>query len=296
MTHAFDEIVIIYNPKSTGSGKQNAEKLRDDLLERDESQTITLLETEYAGHAEKIAISYARRREPILLISSSGDGAYHELINGVLSEDATNITVGVLPSGNANDHFSAFDNDEATLVDSIINGHVRAIDTLRVTSTVDWKPWSRYAHSYAGIGLSPTIGKELTKAKLNFVNEKILLLKYFFKYTHATIRRNGKKERFSSLVFSNIHTMSKVIKLSKKGSVDDGLFEVSSVPYRSKWYVLLLMLKSATVGVDETGSYESYTFETTKKLLMQLDGEVYTIDADSSVLVECQPLSIKTIL
>ena len=296
MSRSFDEIVIIYNPNSTGDGKKNAEDLAAALEQAKVSATLSLRETTHAGHAEEMAIEYARSDKQLLLISSSGDGGYHELINGVLDSNAINITVGVLPSGNANDHYTALSSDDGTIVDSIVSGNVRSIDVLRVESRSGGKPWTRYAHSYAGIGLSPTIGQELTKATLNVVNEKLLLLKYLFQYTHATIRVAGKKKRYSSLVFSNIDQMSKVIKLAKSGSIDDGKFEMNAISYRSKLLIIWLLIKSATFGLEEKGSYSEYSFETVKRLLIQLDGEVYTLDGKSSVRIECMPQRLKTIL
>lgn len=296
MSGSFDEIIIIYNPNSTGDGKKNAEDLVGQLDQAGVSIKTTMRETTHAGHAEEMAIEYAKTSRQLLLISSSGDGGYHELINGVLSSDADNITVGLLPSGNANDHYTALSAGDTDLVSSIASGDVRSIDVLRVTSQIDGAPWVRYAHSYAGIGLSPTIGQELTKATLNAFNEKLLLVKYLFRYTHATVRIDSKKKRYSSLVFSNIDQMSKVIKLAKSGSIDDGKFEVNAISYRSKLVIVWLLIKSATFGLEEKGSYSDYSFETVKKLLMQLDGEVYTIDGAATVHVECVPRRLKTIL
>lgn len=292
---AFDEIVIIYNPNSTGDGQSNAEKLRDDIAKIDAAVPVTLRGTEHAGHAEEMAHEYAKSDARFALISSSGDGGYHELINGVIDSSATNITVGLLPSGNANDHYNAVAH-ESDIVENYISGDSRMIDVLKVSGSVDGKPWVRYAHSYAGIGLSPTIGKQLTKSNLNIFNEKWLVAKYLFTYTHATVRIDGIKKRFSSLVFSNIDQMSKVLKLSQSSQIDDGKFEISAITYRTKFHVLWMLLKSATVGLEERGSFEIYSFQTTKRLLIQLDGEVYTLDADSDVTVECIPRSLRTLL
>ncbi len=296
MSHRFDEVVIIYNPNSTGDGKKNALTLKQDLVRAGYKNPVTMRQTERAGHAEDIAHEYAASSKKILLVSSSGDGGYHEMVNGIIESSATNITAGLLPSGNANDHYNALMNENDNLVSNITSGSVRHIDILKVTSTSGGKPWIRYAHSYAGIGLSPAVGRQLTKTDLNPLNEKWLVIKYLFKYTHATIKINGDKKRFSSLVFSNIDQMSKVLKLSKSSSVSDGKFEVNSIHYQSKLHVIMSLIKSATFGLDEIKSYDSYTFQTTKKLLLQLDGEVYKLDKDSDVTIECAPHALRTIL
>lgn len=290
----FDEIVIIYNPNSTGDGKANAEKLRDDITAASETPHVRLRETQHAGHAEQMAHEYARSNKHYALVSSSGDGGYHELVNGIIHSGATNITAGLLPSGNANDHFNAVANN-TDMVTNSISGNSRSIDVVKISGVIDGKPWVRYAHSYAGIGLSPAIGQQLTKANLNIFNEKWLVAKYLFKHTHATIRIDGVKKRFSSLVFSNIDQMSKVLKLSQTSSIDDGKFEISAIAYRTKFHVLWMLLKSATVGLEERGSFNVYLFQTTKRLLIQLDGEIYKLDADSEVTVECVPEPLRII-
>lgn len=294
MKHTFDEIVIIYNPNSTGNGKANAMTLKKQLKKSGYASAITMRETESAGHAEDIAIEYTKLKKSVLLISSSGDGGYHELINGVVESGATNVTTGVLPSGNANDHYNALAGDN--LAERIVAGKTRKIDVIKITSTINGKPWSRYAHSYAGVGLSPVVGQQLTQTDLNMFNEKWLVLKYLFKYTHATIRIKGKRKRYSSLVFSNIDHMSKILKLAKNSSIDDGKFEISAIKYRSKLYAIALLIKSAAVGLEEIGSYKTYSFKTIRPLLIQLDGEVYKLDRNSDVKVDSVAKILKTVL
>ena len=296
MSTLFDEIVIWYNPNSTGSGKANSQKLKTDLEAAGYSLPITIRETEYAGHIEKVAHEYADTNRSVLLISSSGDGGYHELVNGIIQIKASNLTAGLLPSGNANDHYSALVDDYDDMVARIVAGATRKIDVLKVTSTVKNKPWTRYAHSYAGVGLSPTVGKQLTKTDLNFFSEKWLVLKYLFKYSHVSVLVDGKKRRYSNLIFSNIDQMSKIVKLSKSSSITDGRFEVNSIKYRSKLWTIAFLAKSATFGLDEDGVFEAYTFRTIKPTMIQLDGEVYRLDRDSDVSVKCANNTLRTIL
>lgn len=289
-----DQVVIIYNPHSTGNGKANATSLRDELGRRQPKLPVTLKQTEHAGHAEEIAREYASSDQRILLVSSSGDGGYHELINGILLSGARNVITGLLPSGNANDHFTAV--SSGTAIDDIIAGSTRKIDVIKVTSTIDGQPWVRYAHAYAGIGLSPTVGRQLTKTKLNAVNEKWILLKNIFTYRHVTIVVGGNKRSYSSLVFSNIGQMSKVLQVAKDSSVTDGKFEVSAVNRQSKLRLFLYLFKAATIGLEENSSVSSFEFETTKKTLIQLDGEVYGLDAKCKVRVEAPQESLEIIV
>ena len=278
MSRTFKKILIIYNPKS------NAKQLYNDLRESSCRADIQLVQTTHAGHAEEIAQEYADTTDLTLLVSSSGDGGYHELINGVIASANEQLVTAVLPSGNANDHHRAV--GSKNIVTSIVAGDFRRIDVIKISSKIGGRDWSRYAHSYIGLGLTPAVGKQLTKTDLNFFNEKILLLKYLFRYTHVTIRHNEVRRRLSSLVFSNISQMSKIIKIAKASTVDDGKFEISAIIYRSKLRVLLALIKSTTFGLGESGSFSDYSFETIRRTLVQLDGEVYTIDKKSDVHIE----------
>jgi len=294
MSRTFRKILIIYNPKSTGDGEKNAQQLYDDLRQANCQADIQLVQTTHAGHAEEIAHEHAGTTDLTLLVSSSGDGGYHELINGVIASANEQLVTAVLPSGNANDHHRAVGSEN--IVSSIVSGDFRRIDAIKISSKIGSRDWSRYAHSYIGLGLTPAVGEQFTKADLNFFNEKILLLKYLFRYTHVSIGHKGARRRLSSLVFSNISQMSKIIKIAKAGVVDDGQFEISAIVYRSKLRVFLALIKSTTFGLEEQGSYEKYEFNTIKSTPIQLDGEVYNLDKNVAVRVSSAPSILRVLM
>ncbi len=280
---AIDQVVIIYNPNSTGNGAENAKKLRDELRKASFNKTVRLMQTKYKGHAERIAQSYAGKDQMTLLISSSGDGGYHELINGILSSDTGNVIAGLLPSGNANDHFSAVGN--GSVIKDIMTNNPRRVDVLRLDSTVKGRPWTRYAHSYIGMGISPVIGKELNKIKLNFFNEKLILIRQLLSFNNVRIVVDGKKVRITSIIFANISTMSKVLTVAKSGKIDDGKFEINIIAAGSKMKIFARLFQASTLGLNEDRSAKEFKFKTVKSSPIQLDGEVYTLDADADVTV-----------
>jgi diacylglycerol kinase (ATP) len=289
-----DEVVIIYNPNSTGDSDRNAKQLRAELKEHAYDKKVRLLPTKYRGHAEKIALSYGKKDQLTLLVSSSGDGGYHELINGVLNSRSGNLIVGLLPSGNANDHFSALGTE--SVVDDIIKQKVTLVDVLKVEATVNGNPWVRYAHSYVGIGVSPVIGRELNKLKLNFFNEKVILVKQLLSFNSIGIRVNGKMVRIISLIFANIPTMSKVLTVAQKSAVNDGKFEVNMIKAGTKLQLFASLFQASTIGLKEDRSTKNYTFQTRKKTPIQLDGEVYTLDGDCTVTVTAVTKALKEII
>jgi diacylglycerol kinase (ATP) len=99
-------IAVIYNPNSTGSSKELATEFSKRLKKRLPDQAIELIATEHAGHGEEIAYELAKKYKRPLIISSSGDGGYHEVINGLMKaqHEGAHPVAGLLPAGNANDH------------------------------------------------------------------------------------------------------------------------------------------------------------------------------------------------
>jgi len=296
MKHIFSEIIILYNPVSTGGSKANAETLKETLVAQLADTKVLLRKTEYAGHAEEIGAEYATKKG-VLLVSSSGDGGYNELINGVLAVKNNTVSVCVLPSGNANDHFNATQNDN--LVDNIVAGKTTKIDVLRIDGIHDGTAWSRHAHSYIGAGVTAYVGKKLTEADLNPINEKWLVLKYLVKFSHVSLKVNswGHKKfyRYSSFVAANIDRMSKIIKLDRDSSVTDGKFEIYAIRSRSLGGLVRRLISASIVGKKVTDKVESIRFISRYPLEIQCDGEVFIIDKGRSIAITVELAVLKTV-
>ena len=288
-------ILIIYNPNSTGDSERNARDLAQQLRELHSAAiTVRLKQTTHAGHLEEIGREQARAGRDIVIISSSGDGGYHELVNGVLSEPKSRVITGVLPSGNANDHSGALASDD--LAQAIVEKAYTRIDTLRVSAVVNGKPWVRYAHSYAGIGISAVAADDMTKHRPNALSEKWLLAKSLASFHSVKIVTAGRPRRYSSIMWSNIHRMSKVLILSDKTMPNDGLFEINAIRFRNKPFLLFHLLITATVGMKQYRTIDAYEFTTTRSTPIQLDGEVYTIDRGSRVAIEAVKQNLRCVL
>jgi diacylglycerol kinase family enzyme len=282
-------VVIIYNPNSTGNGKENAVNLQAEL-EGAGLPTILLRETEYAGHAIEISKELADENDGVMIISSSGDGGYHEVINGVLASNYPDTLVGVLPSGNANDHWNFV--HEGDTAKRIMNGENTHIDLIKVVTP----QWTRYAHSYVGLGMTPQIGKELTKAKLNLFNETWLVLTNLFRVRPVKIRMNGRVARFDHIVFSNIGRMSKYLTLAKDASVTDGIIELNTVKSESFITLIRHLVHAATIGNDDARTASKYEFTVLRNTPIQLDGEVYRLKRGETIMVECASRALNCIV
>lgn len=294
---SYTSFTIIYNPNSTGSGQKMARAFRESVQKALPNQPIDCIPTEYAGHAEELAYQLATASKRALVVSASGDGGYHEIINGLMRALRNNDTrpiAGLLPAGNANDHYNSVHRHD--VIDAISQGATAQLDVLKLSASKDGQPFQRYGHSYIGFGLTPKIGSELNKTDLNFFKEAWITLKILvvFRPVHFVI--DGKKQSYDSLVFSNIDRMAKVIKLAKQSRIDNGSFVMTAFRRQSRLKLVSLLLKSALTNTDDGQKLQSYQFETIKPTLVQIDGEVMRIDSQSHVAIGIEPAALECIV
>ena len=286
----YTSIVIIFNPNSTsGLAETKAQRLEQRLARRDLAP-ITLHATEYAGHAEELAYEAAKKRNHTLIVSVSGDGGYNEVVNGVLSSENTQAITGVLPSGNANDHYHFVHHGD--IVTRILQSKITSIDVLKVTTP----EWTRYAHSYVGMGLTPQIGKELTKHTLNAWNQIWLVVRNYFTVRPVKIRHRGKVMHYNNIVFSNTGRMSKYLLLSKEASVRDGKFEITRTTANTFGDLTAHLLRAASKRIQSAPQATHFSFTCLRGASIQLDGEVRFCRAGQSVTVTCEARALKTIM
>jgi diacylglycerol kinase (ATP) len=232
---------------------------------------VELQETQHAGHAKDLAYEAAKKYRDVLIVSVSGDGGYHEVINGALkaqSESQATPVCAVLPGGNANDHYSSV--SKRPLIEALQEGAVEHMDVLAVAinGTVS------YAHSYVGLGLTPLVAVELNRHTLSALKESWLALKTFWKFRPFAVEIDGKRERFDSLVFANIDRMAKYLTLSEDAEPNDGLFEVVRWPHHSKVQLVVSLIKSAFRRGEPAPGVKEFSFMSPKPMPMQLDGEI----------------------
>ncbi len=292
----YTSISVIYNPKSTGNSKQLATEFKKDLRKQSITPIVNLIETKHAGHAEQLAYDIAKKSKHPLIVSASGDGGYNEMINGLMKarEEGANPIAGLLPAGNANDYY---ENTHITNVASaILKKKTSRADLLILDVFSGGQKITRYAHSYIGIGLTPQTGQELNKIELNLLREVWIVLKALRSLRSVKILVKGKTYHYDSLIFSNIRTMSKVLSLSRHSSINDGLFEVTAFRRRNKFRLIRSLIKAATVGLEGKTQVKNFSFTTTKKTLVQCDGEILELDSDSRVHIKIAPHALYCIL
>lgn len=292
---SYTSITVIYNPNSTGSSKKLATKFADRLEDTAYVNLIQILPTERVGHAEELAYRQAKSSPLPLIISSSGDGGYHEVINGVMAakaEGASPVT-GLLPAGNANDHYRNL--HQKPIEQMIVAGERHFVDLLSVTVKSPTERWQRYAHSYVGVGLTPQVGFKLNQVNLNWLNEKWIALKTLLKLEPVRLVLNGQTLLYDSLIVSNVPHMSKVIGLSKEAKMNDGQFEITGFIHKSKLQLLKKIFEATTKGLEGTQHASQFSFDAADPILMQLDGEVKTLPPHSRVTIKLLPKALECV-
>ena len=290
---SYEEIIIIFNPQSTGEAPQLAEQLRADLEQRLPSTPLRLCPTQHAGHARDLAREAAGEGRP-LIVSVSGDGGYNEVVDGVMQAGNPDAICAVLAAGNANDHRRT--TKERPLSDAIVAAEVNRIDLLRLTVGTGSQASTRYAHSYIGMGLTPIVAIDLEKGGKGSFKEIVSVVRTFSRFRPFVIKlADGSRRSFDSLLFANIAEMAKYATLSEDGRPDDGVFEVVTLPHTSKWRILGVAIRAATRGLGPQPTATHYAFTTLKPAPLQLDGELLELEAGTSVQVDVAPRALATI-
>jgi diacylglycerol kinase (ATP) len=284
----FTAITIIYNPVSTGDGHKNALAFKRQLKTIVDPKVVTIVPTKYAGHAEEIAYACAMASRRPLIVASSGDGGYHEVVNGALRAQAegAQIVTSLLPSGNANDHWHALHSDDTFA--AIKEGHSRRIDVLKMTTQNGRQTNSSFAHSYIGLGVTPLVGAELNKTTLGPIKELWIVARTLLHAPSVTIEIDGKRTKYTNLIFSNILKMAKVLTLAEDASITDGKFEVNFYNGTSRFGLYGHLVKAAASSLDSQTHVSEYHFRTIKRIRLQLDGEIVSLPTNTDVKITCE--------
>jgi diacylglycerol kinase (ATP) len=290
VTRPFDSVELIFNPNSTGNAHERAEQLHRELAERLPELPATLRPTEHAGHGREIARDAARSGHP-LVVSVSGDGGYNDVVNGLMDAGSDTAYAAVLAAGNANDHRRV--TRDRPLADAIVAGDVTRLDLLKMSVDDGREP--RFAHSYIGLGITPTVALELERGGKGSIREIISTIRTFSRFRPFQIETDSGTESFDSVIFANIREMAKYAVLSEEGSPEDGRFEVIVLRHTAKWRVLAFALRAAIRGLGPQPTARHYGFRTVDPMPVQIDGEVSGFEAGVSVTVEIAPMALATI-
>lgn len=286
-------IVIIFNPKSTGNSPAMARQLAAELREQLPRIPLDMAETARPGHAKNIAYKVTAKYKHALIISVSGDGGYHEVVNGALKavdQGKGQPILAVAPGGNANDHYRG--TARQSLLDAIISGDTERLDVL----SVSFKRKKYYAHSYLGLGLTPAIGIELNKHSLSLFKEAWVTLRACWHLQPFEIEIKGQRQILDSLIIANVKTMAKYFRFAPVGSPRDGKFEIIISPHAARALLVANMVRSVVGIKAPVVQARQFTFKTLHETALQLDGEIIIVPASTEVHVKSEAKKLITVL
>lgn len=283
-------IVVIYNPKSTGNSYELARRFQR-KVRRALDIPVTLVGTKSMGHGETLAKKYAELYEHCMIVVSSGDGGYHEAVNGVLGSARPETVLGLLPGGNANDHYNFIHHGD--VVKRIGVGRTQHLDVLKITSS---KGWTRYVHSYAGLGLTAQLNDVLSQYDSNPLREAGLVVRHLFEVRPVSVMRRGKRKRLDNLLFLNGGRMSKFVKNDRSASITDGKFEVVEFRGGDIRSLLRHVFRALTIGLDYGRPMKMYTFTCCQNMSMQMDGEQVELHKDERITITVDSKRLRCII
>ena len=243
---------VIVSSRS-GGGKARSDWPEIAKLLQDKGIRYTEHVTDHAYHAIELA------REAVLqgyrkLLVIGGDGAIHEVLNGLYSQtevSPSEVTLGLIPVGSGNDwsrlHRIPHDYAEAVALIADEARHTRVQDVARVHTRMDGKPYFRYMMNIGGLGFDSEVCHrfDLAKERGHAGDKQYLksLLTGFISYKPLRFRvAVDGEEFFRGTAFSVALGIGKYcgggMMQTPEAVPDDGLIDVTVVGKLSKWKFL----------------------------------------------------------
>lgn len=289
-------VVVVFNPQSSGDGEQVARALQDELHDARPELPVELVATEHAGHGRSLAaerVAGASPDEVTLVVSASGDGGFHDVVNGVLDAGgaAAGAAAAVLPAGNANDHRRA--TARRPLAEAIATDDLSRLDLLTVQRS---DAGSEYAHSYVGVGVTAAVAVGLEeRGGKGSIGEVVTTLRVVRRLVPVELERDGLPRPFAAVVASTIDRMAKFVTLDTEAEPDDGRFEVVELGHLSPWRYPGVMARAVVGRLPTRRGVTTYAFRTVAATPLQLDGEVRELGAGVDVTIGIAPGALLTV-
>lgn len=243
---------VIVSSRS-GGGKARKDWPQIEKLLKNSKIEFSPLLTDHAYHAIELA------RESVLegwrkLLVVGGDGAMHEVINGLYSQhevSPSEVTVALIPVGSGNDWArfhripSAYADAVALVADA--EAHIRIQDLARVDTRMDGQAYCRYMVNVGGLGFDSEVCRrfDLSKQRGHAGDKQYLksLLAGFLSYRCLQFRVTVDGEDFfRGPAFSVALGLGRYcgggMMQTPEAIPDDGLIDLTVVRKLKKWKFL----------------------------------------------------------
>jgi diacylglycerol kinase (ATP) len=237
-------LFMIYNPHGgLKKGKSILKKIKP--LFALAKIELTILETEYSGHAYDFAKTLSfNQHDGICVIG--GDGTMHEIINGMLNrEDNKKIPIGLITGGTGNSFMHDMNClDPIKAAKKIIAGKIRAIDLAKVDAD------GEIFYSFNLVGWGVPTDSNILAEKLRWfgglrynISAVIEVLKGKKRISKLICDGEEYEDDFIFIIGCNTIHVGKGMKMAPKAKVDDGKIDLIIVRKVNRFRILLLFPK-----------------------------------------------------
>jgi diacylglycerol kinase (ATP) len=241
-------------------------------------------ETQYAGHAEELAVKGVAQGFAVIL-SAGGDGTMHQVVNGVMGSA---VTLGLIPLGSGNDLARSLGvKPKAQYIIDLINKQkARAIDIGMINARNEkGHPVKRYFINECSIGMGPEVVRRVNaegrsfSASLMYLKSIIatfLFLEPEWLHIKSDDMTWSGKSRVTAI--ANGKTFGHGIYIAPNANMSDGFLNlfIAANPPLLRFLLLLQALKQPRESGDACLTYTTATHvEVTseKPLPVEADGE-----------------------
>lgn len=226
---------VIVNPTSgNGASKKKWSVIKKELV--NQNFKIEVAFTGYERHSIKL-VEIALKKGFINFISVGGDGTLHNIINGILRFNPTNISeikIGVIPIGTGNDWVKTY---------NIPSNYKKAIDIIKTKKTIkqdigkisiESANETVYFNNMAGIGFDGYVVNNVHKyKKLGFlaylVGTLISLINYKKTFLEITFNKTVLKGKCLMVLIGICNYAGGGMQLTKNPNSTDGLLDISYI-------------------------------------------------------------------
>lgn len=278
------KICVIYNPAS-GRGRSAR---RQEELRRAWADRAVFWPTAAPGQAEELALQAARSGFATVA-AAGGDGTVHEVGNGLLRAERSDVVLAVIPTGSANDYAASLGLEDRwwQREDSAVLPHAVDVGVIRAPGR------SRYFINCLGLGFVGRVAQESRRIRwlkgVPLYGLAALRCIYFhYHLTPMTVRSDEAERTTPTLAFSlELGRREGNFVLAPEAKLDDGLFDsIHAGPLRRR--ELLRLLPQLLLGRGLPPDYPNLWLGRCRRariqaetpLVVHADGELFCVQAD----------------
>lgn len=288
-----NKAIVIYNPISgKGLGQKAVDAISSSKLS--EFYDLTILKTEYGGHAKEIALK-GLEDGVRYFIAVGGDGTINEVGSVLKNKDAV---LGMIPMGSGNGlakHIGmSTDYNQAIL--QLCNAKENTIDTLTINN--------RFAVNVSGFGFDGYVAYRFNHhGKRGLSTYTQIGLTEYFKYPlqdfEITFDNQTKRVKKHMLVIANASQFGNAAIIAPTADLTDGIIEIVAVELPPVINIPGILYRLFTGKLKDnkyiqTYKCKSFVAKSNKPVHLHIDGESMEPIQEINVCIEPRSLTILT--